>query len=177
MPKITALTAVLSGAALVLALAACTGTTTPEPDTTLSSSPAPVGTGDFTPDADWFAALETAKADLTYYVESWDNQSCTMDKVAGGDFNCNIHISGILASVQDSGVLLADVVNVTEEAADQVADLKDAAAVAEAAVAAAGSYTDQVCDFAPDESCAGAGDTLVAVGKDLNDALAGWTAP
>jgi hypothetical protein len=177
MPKITALTAALSGAALVLTLAACGGSVTPEPATTESGSPAPVGTGDFTPDADWFTALETAKADLTYYVESWDNQSCTMVKVADGDFNCNIHISGILGGVQDAGVLLADVINVTEEAADQVADLQDAAAVAEAAVAAAGSYTEQVCDFAPDESCAGPGDTLVAVGKDLNDALSGWTAP
>jgi hypothetical protein len=176
MPKITAFIAALSGAALVLALASCAGGT-PTPATTESTEPAPVGTGDFTPDADWFAALETAKTDLTYYVESWDNQSCTMAKVADGDFNCTIHISGILESVQDAGVLLAEVVNVTEAAADQVADLQDAAAVAEAATAAAASYSEQVCDFSPDEACAGPGDTLVAVGRDLNDALMGWVAP
>jgi hypothetical protein len=175
MPRISTLTAALASATLLLALTACGAA--PAPQTTESAGPGPVGTGDFTPSADWFSALETSKADLTYFVESWDNQSCTMAKVADGDFNCNIHISGILGGVQDAGVLLADVINVSDEAADQVAGLRDAAAVAEAAVAAAGSYTAQVCDFSPDEACAGPGDTLVAVGKDLSDALAGWVAP
>lgn len=178
MPKTTAFAA-LTAAALALSLAACS-TPAPSPSDEPEPTPTadvPVGTGDFTPDADWFAALDVAIADFTYYVESWDNQSCDMDKVIGGDFNCTIHISGIQGGIGDLAPLLADVVDVTPESAEQVADLVDAAALAPAADEARAAYTDQVCDFSPDEACVEPGDAMVAAGKELQAALAGWVPP
>lgn len=176
MPEFAAFRLAVPATVLALLLAGCAGPTAPTAEPTPAQD-APVGAGDFTPDEEWFTALDLANADLTYYVESWGNQECTMAKVAEGDFNCSIHIAGIFEGARDAGVLLVDVIDVTPEAADQVAGLEDATALAPAAADAATAYTEQGCDFSPGGACEAVGDELVSTATALQGALAGWTRP
>lgn len=178
MPKHISLYAALSAAVLAVTLTACS-TPTPAPMDEPTETPVetPVGTGDWTPDAAWFDSVTERKGFLHDYVGYWDAQSCTMDKVIGGDFNCNIQISGLTEGINDLNDLLAQTVDIAPDSVALIEGLDDAAATAAAGAENTAAYSDLVCDFSPDDSCAEPGDALVESARELDAALAGWTAP
>jgi hypothetical protein len=180
MPKPSLIASALSVAALALALTACAG---PTPGPAVDPGPTdppveqPTGTGDWTPDEEWFASLEERTTWLHDYVGFWDAQSCTMDKVISGDFNCNIHISGLTEGIDDLDALLAETIDVTSDALPQVEGLADARESASAGAELTDAYRDGGCDFTPDEACAETGEAVVRSAQALDEALQGWTRP
>ncbi|MGX5680736.1 hypothetical protein [Schumannella luteola] len=163
------------------ALAGCSSPSgSPEPGSDPSPTApmdAPVGTGEFVPDEDWFAGLDAARSGLEEYVGWWGTQECTYQKVIDGDFNCTIHISGIQEQVLAVDSYLVDVVNIAPGSQDLVAGLQETAAVSAEAAAAAEALSTSGCDFSPGESCTSGADALVDLAGQLDVALAGWETP
>jgi hypothetical protein len=180
MPKNTPLVAALSAAVLAFTLAACASPSiAPADDSGPTDAPIeqPTGTGDWTPDEEWFASVEERTSWLGDYVGYWDAQECTMEKVIGGDFNCNIHISGLTEGIDDLDELLALTVDVTADALPQVEGLEDARQAASAGAELTADYRDASCDFLPEEACAETGDAIARSAHELDSALQGWTRP
>jgi hypothetical protein len=180
MPQNTSLVAALSAAVLALTLAACsTGSVSPADDPGPTDVPVeqPTGTGDWTPDEEWFASVEERTSWLDDYVGYWDAQECTMEKVIDGDFNCNIHISGLTEGIDDLDELLAQTINVTADALPQVEGLENARQAAAAGAELTAAYRDASCDFLPEEACAETGEAIARSAHELDAALEGWARP
>ncbi len=178
------LISVLSVAVLAVALTACSAPSLPADgpadDPTAGadqSSDAPAGRGDFVPDDTWFTAVDDARTSLTDFLGFWDAQDCTMETVIGGDFNCNIQISGVIEAVNDLAPLLAKVVDIAPDSAASIAGLEGSAPVSAQAAKDTAAYTDAVCDFAPDDACQPLGDVLIESARALSAEIEGWNAP
>lgn len=180
MPQHTTLISALSAAVLAVALTACSSPSVPADEPTSGAdqpTEAPVGTGDFVPDDAWFTAVDDGRSSLSEYLGFWDAQDCTMETVIGGDFNCNIQISGVIEAVNDLAPLLAKTADIAPDSIASIAGLEGSAPVSAQAAKDTAAYSDAVCDFAPDDACQPLGDALIESARALSAEIEGWNAP
>ncbi len=166
----------------VVALAGCTayGPTGPggqppaEPAAAPTSSPAPAESGDWTPDDYWFENAAAQLHTLSFQVEEWEAEGCTVARAVDSGVPCGGALGSMSLALTASGALLEQLDQLAPGAADAVGTLPEVRAAVEQGLPAAESFAAAECNWELTEDCTSDSEQIVAAAIAAVDAFEDW---
>lgn len=168
----SAITASLTAALVVAALAGCTAG--PEPvgpasdPGPLPAEPTTEPQGNWTPDSFFYEVVEGNRSSTATLIEQWESNDCTVQAAVDGGTGCSTFISTGGLTIETYAEIF------TDYQAGAGAGLDDAHTAITAAQPAALQWTEQECNWETTEGCAEAGQSIMDGVYALEDALAAW---